>query len=167
MSLARYLSKLGAMLGSDGKVPASGLAAGAKVGTASQSSGVPTGAIIERGSNGNGEYVRYADGTQICWKRVSFSGQSLIANNAGVALNVTPAAEFLNATVSYSFSGALYDANGYACYGYFVTYDDGSTRAILSNTGNRPTNVHPTWNSVGGYTATNGHYTVMAVGRWY
>lgn len=36
------------------------------LGTVSQSAGVPTGAIIERGSNANGEYVRYADGTQIC-----------------------------------------------------------------------------------------------------
>lgn len=36
------------------------------VGPVSQSAGVPTGAIIERGSNANGEYVRYADGTQIC-----------------------------------------------------------------------------------------------------
>jgi hypothetical protein len=36
------------------------------LGTVSQSGGVPTGAIIERGSNANGEYVRYADGTQIC-----------------------------------------------------------------------------------------------------
>jgi hypothetical protein len=36
------------------------------LGTTSQSAGIPTGAIIERGSNGNGEYVRFADGTQIC-----------------------------------------------------------------------------------------------------
>nr|WP_321525994.1 DUF2793 domain-containing protein [uncultured Cohaesibacter sp.] len=36
------------------------------LGTVAQSSGVPTGAIIERGSNANGEYVRFADGTQIC-----------------------------------------------------------------------------------------------------
>jgi len=35
------------------------------IGTVSQSGGVPTGAIIERGSNANGEYVRLADGTQI------------------------------------------------------------------------------------------------------
>lgn len=40
------------------------------LGTVSQSSGVPTGAIIERGSNANGEYVRYADGTQICTKKI-------------------------------------------------------------------------------------------------
>jgi hypothetical protein len=39
-------------------------------GTVSQSGGVATGAIFERGSNVNGEYVRFADGTQICWGRV-------------------------------------------------------------------------------------------------
>lgn len=37
------------------------------VGTVSQSGGTPTGAVIERGSNANGEYVRFADGTQVCW----------------------------------------------------------------------------------------------------
>jgi len=37
------------------------------LGTVSQVGGIPTGAIIERGSNANGEYVRFADGTQICW----------------------------------------------------------------------------------------------------
>ena len=36
------------------------------LGTVSQSGGVPTGAIIERGSNANGEFVKYADGTMIC-----------------------------------------------------------------------------------------------------
>ena len=37
------------------------------LGAVSQTSGVPTGAVIERGSNANGNYVRFADGTQICW----------------------------------------------------------------------------------------------------
>lgn len=36
------------------------------LGTVSQSGGVPTGAVIQRGSNSNGEYVRFADGTMIC-----------------------------------------------------------------------------------------------------
>lgn len=36
------------------------------LGAVSQSGGVPTGAVIERGSNANGEYVRFTDGTQIC-----------------------------------------------------------------------------------------------------
>jgi len=36
------------------------------LGTVSESGGVPTGAIIERGSNSNGEFVKFADGTMIC-----------------------------------------------------------------------------------------------------
>lgn len=36
------------------------------LGTVSQSAGIPTGAIIERGSNANGEYTKFADGTLIC-----------------------------------------------------------------------------------------------------
>lgn len=43
--------------------------AGTILGTVSQSGGVPTGAIIERGSNANGEYTRWADGTQELWLR--------------------------------------------------------------------------------------------------
>lgn len=36
------------------------------LGVVSQAAGVPTGGLIERASNANGEYVRFADGTQIC-----------------------------------------------------------------------------------------------------
>jgi hypothetical protein len=43
------------------------------LGAVSESGGVPTGAVIERGSNSNGEYVRFADGTQICTRAVSVS----------------------------------------------------------------------------------------------
>ncbi|PRZ48357.1 pyocin knob domain-containing protein [Tritonibacter scottomollicae] len=43
------------------------------IGTVSHSGGTPTGAVIERGSNANGEYVRFADGTQICMSEVSTS----------------------------------------------------------------------------------------------
>jgi hypothetical protein len=51
--------------------------AGNILGTVSQSGGVPTGAVIERGSNANGEYVRFADGTQICTiHNVTFSRTS-------------------------------------------------------------------------------------------
>jgi hypothetical protein len=54
------------------------------LGTVSESSGVPTGAIIERGSNANGEFVKYADGTMICW----FNGTttSLAIDTAYVSL---------------------------------------------------------------------------------
>jgi len=53
----------------NGAVTSAKIAPSAIVGTVSQSGGVPTGAIIERGSNANGEFVRYADGTMICSNR--------------------------------------------------------------------------------------------------
>ncbi|MCB5408460.1 DUF2793 domain-containing protein [Pseudogemmobacter faecipullorum] len=37
------------------------------VGTVTQSAGLPTGAVLERGSNASGSWLRLADGTQICW----------------------------------------------------------------------------------------------------
>lgn len=53
------------------------------IGTVSQSAGVPTGSVIERGSNANGEYVRFADGTQICTRRIPVGGSPEITLAAG------------------------------------------------------------------------------------
>lgn len=60
--------------GTGGTTPAAaraGLGLGAAavasiVGVVSQSGGVATGAIVERGGNENGEYTKFADGTLIC-----------------------------------------------------------------------------------------------------
>jgi hypothetical protein len=41
------------------------------LGAVAQTGGQPTGAVIERGSNANGEYVRLADGTQICTRSMA------------------------------------------------------------------------------------------------
>lgn len=41
------------------------------VGTVVDAAGVPDGAIIETGSNANGRYTRFADGTQICWRTMA------------------------------------------------------------------------------------------------
>jgi len=41
------------------------------LGVVSETAGMPTGAVIERGSNAQGDYVRFADGTQICTATVS------------------------------------------------------------------------------------------------
>lgn len=43
-----------------------GYGPGNLLGTVSESGGLPTGAVIESGSNANGDYIRFADGTQIC-----------------------------------------------------------------------------------------------------
>ena len=39
------------------------------VGAVSETAGIPTGAVIETGNTVDGNYTRWADGTQICWHR--------------------------------------------------------------------------------------------------
>jgi hypothetical protein len=54
------------------------------LGTVSQASGVPTGAVIERGSNSNGEYVKFADGTMICTFRADGAPQAVISSTGSM-----------------------------------------------------------------------------------
>lgn len=52
------------------------------VGSVSESSGVPTGAIIESGSNANGSYTKWADGTMIC-RQTGTIGSIAVSTAAG------------------------------------------------------------------------------------
>lgn len=61
------------------------------IGTVSQSSGIPTGAIIERGSNANGEYTKFADGTLICTKN---GIPGTLANPGNINAVITPPVQF-------------------------------------------------------------------------
>lgn len=42
------------------------------IGAVSESAGIPTGAIIETGSNSDGRFIKFADGTLICTKDAAF-----------------------------------------------------------------------------------------------
>lgn len=76
------------------------------LGTVSQSGGIPTGAIIERGSNANGEYVKYADGTMICSHSITHTSINLAADASSDQSWTYPAAfasiETVHVTGSYS-----------------------------------------------------------------
>lgn len=75
------------------------------VGVVAQSSGVPTGTIIEQGSNANGRYVRFADGTQICMKTVTWSQHS--GGGAQSSTSIQNAAAFVGQVYSHlSYSSA-------------------------------------------------------------
>lgn len=52
------------------------------VGTVAQAGGVPTGAVIERGTNSNGSYTKFADGTMICWRRDEHQANMNVAAGA-------------------------------------------------------------------------------------
>ena len=59
------------------------------LGTVSQTSGVPTGAVIESGSNGNGFYTRFASGLMVC--------RHSLAASAGAAVTWTYPSAFIAA----------------------------------------------------------------------
>lgn len=115
------------------------------LGTVAQSGGVPTGAIIQRGSNANGEFVRFADGTQICTHSVLFDFATI--NRVTLAYPIA----FIVSPVSYACgafttTGAIQDLyNNIICM-----YSLGSWELV-----NRTTGV---------YTPT---IRVCAIGRWF
>lgn len=69
------------------------------LGPVSQNAGQPTGAIIDRGSNANGAYVRFADGTAMATRTVTINGLA-ITGAEGVLYASTP----LNFTLPITFS---------------------------------------------------------------
>lgn len=70
------------------------------VGTVNQSGGVPTGAIMEAGSNANGEYIKYADGTLIT--------RSLYSD-IGLAVNTAAGVLFRSATLTQLYPASFFD----------------------------------------------------------
>ncbi|TPL39240.1 hypothetical protein [Mesorhizobium sp. B2-4-8] len=70
--------------------------------TVAQSAGVPTGGIIERGANVNGSYVRYADGTQVCWN--TLNGTTVAGNINFAAVNYPAAFVAVPLSVTDKFS---------------------------------------------------------------
>ncbi|MGR3635052.1 MAG: DUF2793 domain-containing protein [Shimia sp.] len=131
------------------------------VGTASQAGNVPTGAAIERGSNADGDFVKFADGTLECWVTVDlqFAANSRLTKNwvfpaifvaqpvVSGAVNATSFKD--NATPNIAEIGAL----------VFEPIGDGSlsTRAVLYR-------LSGTTNF--GSADTSDAY-VRAIGRWY
>lgn len=69
------------------------------LGTVSQSAGVPTGAIVERGENKDGRYVKFLDGTMRCHRDI------LVVPNASTAEGNL----FTSATVTWTFPVAFAD----------------------------------------------------------
>lgn len=63
------------------------------LGAVSQSGGTPDGAVIEHGSNANGDYVRFADGMQICTHSADFIYNSSARMNCIWTFPATFAAE--------------------------------------------------------------------------
>jgi len=125
------------------------------LGTVSQSSGVPTGALIEDGSNANGNFVKFADGTMICTRIVNL-GSVAVTAAVGSLFNAISGSLPYAATFSASPdvtikvvapSGAMWASGGSA----FPGVSGSNAFAILSPTA---------------ATATVS-VQVLAIGRWF
>jgi hypothetical protein len=122
------------------------------LGTVSQAAGIPTGAIIEKGSNSSGEYVRYADGTQICW----YSGQGLTASTGAVG-------NLFGSTVN--------------TWNYPISFATGSEPVFMGacNSGpswlvpsGPPNSISASWQRLTSYSDGTGRASrFFAIGRWY
>lgn len=123
------------------------------LGTVSQTGGVPTGAIIEAGSNGNGSYTKYADGTMICR---GISPSSMPTNTAGGSLYYSAAVTF---TFPIAFVGGVpaVGASSLTTSNYFcwVACDGVSTMSAVALRVVSPSNTGASYISY------------IAIGRWF
>lgn len=121
------------------------------VGTVSQAGGVPTGSIIERGSNVNGEYIKFADGTMICTIRAAIGG----AWSTGVELSRT-----------WTFPAGFSALPSFVFFGYSGGVAGGGIAQIeesLTTTGV----VFQIKNNTTGDIGAGNKEKRTAIGRWY
>ncbi|WP_414438980.1 hypothetical protein [Citrobacter freundii] len=128
----------------------------AMVGAVSQTGGAPTGAIIERGSNSNGEYTKFADGTLICW--FTRTVESITSSPSGGTTNLyfssevglTFPATFVGTTPTVTPSASLSSGGTSSWPSVRSRSLTGTSLALISNAQNSAAYL--------GYTA---------IGRWF
>lgn len=125
-----------------------GYGPGNLLGTVSEVSGTPTGAVIERGSTANGDYIRFADGTQICTAALPATD----CTNAEGAL-------FSSAFATWAFPATFADTPALSGSGgataRFVGFDAPSTSQVsykVLSAASDASTLSP---------------TVTAIGRWF
>ena len=124
------------------------------LGTVSQSSGAPTGSIIEQATTVNGSYIRFADGTQICYKQLTLANAGMSAAGSiffSLAMSAGSwAANFITTPV-VAAAGTDSSGNGWAM------------QAIYH--GPSAAGTWRTANYAGGGVTTN--LWLVAIGRWF
>lgn len=133
------------------------LSGASAVGPVTQTGGVPTGAIIESGSNANGNYTKFADGTLICcrplWKGVGFVAANTFLDVGTLSLP----AQF--SSVDYTVSASM----------TYITNNAMFSAAKLSIENRSTNSVHMIFNNASGatYDLSTLSFEYMVIGRWY
>lgn len=121
------------------------------LGTVGQTGGVPTGAVIERGNNSNGEYVRFADGTQICTHVL-----------AGVAVNIAAGGIYESNPVTWTYPAAF---TGTSVTTVSAGVDGSGPRWTLARAVNATTAQAKQYQPTSSTTPLD--FQLMAIGRWF
>lgn len=113
--------------------------------------------VVAKGSNANGEYVRYADGTQICWKIQTVN--TAISNSDGGGVLYSPAVNLGSYPVA--FSGAAPAVS--------LSVSGGAGGFMTSGTVSQTTTVWGSYFVASGAAraATNYYISCIAIGRWF
>lgn len=128
------------------------------VGAVSQSGGTPTNAIIERGSNVNGDYVKFADGTMICWRIYRDTSHTTTAMGAVFQKSIIGVAK------PAAFAGDNVES-------HVALYQTGDTSTVrwTGNSGNGVSTVSWNFHSITttAVSAISVSFGLIAVGRWF
>lgn len=115
-----------------------------------------TGAIIERGSNANGEFVKFADGTLLCFQ--SFTVSAVLASSN--LFGTTSGVGYRTSDSAWTFPAAFFASP--FCFGSPTGYyDHGGASVHLSNV-SKTSAIRRSWFSASGDYAID----TFAFGRW-
>lgn len=124
------------------------------LGTVSQTSGIPTGAVMEFGSNVNGQYYKFANGLMLCLMPLT---PSVFNNTSNLGVVWTFPATFVSGLVNIS-------CNAFGVFGVQKMFN--GPNAYSYNTVNATISVF----SLGGFVAGDAaavNLNATAVGRWF
>ena len=111
------------------------------------------GVIVESGNNENGSYIKFGDGTMICWVDMTVTDQAID----------NPYGSFFQGTRSWTFPQAFVDMPSVTC----SKFKWGSSASWGFSTGATLTTATLRGMDIGSRpTGTNCYISAMAIGRW-
>lgn len=122
---------------------------------------VASGAILESGTNANGSYTKFADGTLICTNTILVT--ATIAPGASISPSITPAHAFVGSplvSTALVFYTAGQGAQIYASKQFY-----GLSGSFI-NTGVSASASFPSFTALGNNTAYSYEFRFSAIGRW-
>ncbi|MCB5226192.1 pyocin knob domain-containing protein [Alishewanella sp. 16-MA] len=126
------------------------------LGVVSQSAGVPTGAIIEHGSNANGKYTKFADGTLIMTFTSTYTD---LINSTFGNLYASPTKIWNYPVTPFSIITALVSGN--SDYGILPAVWAGSRGIYVDRL------EHSLFSSIIYNSAVSFNFGLVAIGRWF